>query len=81
MWPETPEQRLRYIKQRQSDLAAEAASNRTADRRPAEDGRRFTGLRIQIGRTLIMVGRMSSAWALPSPGAQAKRPPRKTALS
>ena len=81
MWPETPEQRLMYIKQRQSDLAAEAAANRRRNCRPTDDGRRFTGLRIQVGRTLIMVGRMSSAWALPSPGAQAKRPPGKTAPS
>ena len=81
MWPETPEQRLEYIKERQADLAAEAASNRSAGRRPAEDGRRFTGLRIQVGRTLIMVGQMNSDWALPSPPTQATRPRGKTALS
>jgi hypothetical protein len=81
MWPETPEQRLTYIKQRQSKLAAEASVARSFGRRPSEDVRRFTGLRIQFGRVLIMVGHMSSDLALPSSAAPATRPPRNTVLS
>jgi hypothetical protein len=81
MWLETPEQRLNYIKQRQSDLAAEAIVDRSSDLRGSDDVRRFTGLRIQFGRVLIMVGQMSSDWTLPSSTAPATRPPRKTSLS
>ena len=81
MWPETPEQRLMYIKQRQSELAAEAGDRRSVGRRPSDDARRFTGLRIQFGRVLIMVGQMSSEWALPCSSAPATQPPTKTVLS
>lgn len=82
MWPDTPELRLDYIKERHSELIAEAAANRLVGRRqPTDDGHRFTGLRIQFGRMLIMVGQMSSDLTLPSSGVPATRPPRKTALS
>jgi hypothetical protein len=80
MWPDTPELRLDYIKQRHSEIIAEAARNRLVGRRPpTDDERRFTGLRIQVGRMLIMVGQMSSDWALSPSGGPSDRPPKKSA--
>jgi hypothetical protein len=81
MWPDTPELRLDYIKQRQSELISEGAGDRLAGRhRPTDDGRHFTGLRIQVGRMLIMVGQMNSDWALSPSSEPSDRPPKKSAL-
>jgi hypothetical protein len=57
MWPDTPEQRLDYIKRRQAELIAEAAASRSVARRTAHHDHRFTGLRIRFGSLLIMIGR------------------------
>lgn len=56
MFPQTPDQRLAYIKQKQSALIAEAASDRLVARKKARD-RGFTGLRLQIGALFIVIGR------------------------
>jgi hypothetical protein len=56
MWHELPEQRLAYIHQRQAELIAEAASNRLAPRRKAAV-RNFSGIHLQFGDLLIVIGR------------------------
>jgi hypothetical protein len=58
MWPDSPEQRLMIVKQRQAELRAEAAANRSA-RRVAPD-RSFSGLRLHVGSLIIVVGRTLS---------------------
>jgi len=58
MWPDSPEQRLMIVKQRQAELRAEAAANRSA-RRVAPD-RSFSGLRLRVGSLIIVVGRTLS---------------------
>jgi hypothetical protein len=55
MWPDIPDQRLMIVKQRQAELRAEAATNRST-RKFAPD-RSFSGLRIRVGSLIIVVGR------------------------
>jgi hypothetical protein len=55
MWPDIPEQHLMIVNQRQAELRAEAAANRSA-RRFAPD-RSFSGLRLHVGSLIIVVGR------------------------
>jgi hypothetical protein len=55
MWPEFPEQRLMIVNQRQAELRAEAAANRSAGRNAPD--RSFSGLRIRFGSLIIVVGR------------------------
>jgi hypothetical protein len=57
MWPDMPDQRLDYIKRRQTELIAQAAASRLIARRAAHRDHRFTGLRIRFGSLLIMIGR------------------------
>jgi hypothetical protein len=58
MWPESPEQALIRIKQRQADIRAEVAAGRI---RPArETGSRtyrFWGVRLHVGSFLLVAGR------------------------
>jgi hypothetical protein len=75
MWRQMPEQELAYINRRHSDLIAEAAGSRLAGRHTANEGQRFTGLRIQVGRLLIMVGQMNADLTLPPSAASTSRPP------
>lgn len=82
MWHEHPELRLRMVNERLAELRGEAAAVRLARACPDEDERpRFAGVRIQVGRLLIMVGRMSSEWAPPSSAAPPTRPARDSALT
>lgn len=55
MWPDTPEQRLMIANQRQAELRAEAATNRSAGRSAPDPT--FSGLRIHVGSLIIVVGR------------------------
>jgi hypothetical protein len=74
MWRDDPELRLNLARERISELRSEAAAARLA--RPCiddDDSPRFDGVRIQMGRLLIMVGRMNAEWAPPSPAAPPKR--------
>jgi hypothetical protein len=74
MWRDDPELRLGIAKERIAELRMEAAAARLAKPRPEEDGLpRFAGVRIQVGRLLIMVGRMSPEWAPPRTAAPTKR--------
>lgn len=57
MWPDMPDQRLDYIKRRQTELMAQAAAGRLIARGTAHRDHRFTGLRIRFGSLLIMIGR------------------------
>jgi hypothetical protein len=75
MWHQMPEQELAYINRRHSDLIAEAAGYRLAGRRMSNERQPFTGLRIQIGRLLIMVGQMNVDLTLPPASASTSRPP------
>jgi hypothetical protein len=68
-----PEQDLAMINRHNCDLMAEAADNRLARPRATSEERRFTGLRIQVGRMLIIVGQMSSDLALSPSAASASR--------
>jgi hypothetical protein len=77
MWRNDPELGLRIANERISDRRMEAAAARLA--KPCFDENelpRFAGVRIQVGRLLIMVGRMSSEWAPPSP----TNPPKRRAV-
>jgi thioredoxin-like negative regulator of GroEL len=77
MWRDDPELRLRLANERIAELRMEAAAARLA--RPCTDddeSARFAGVRIQLGRLLIMVGRMSADWA-PPPSAT---PPKRRAV-
>jgi hypothetical protein len=56
MWREMPEQRLTYVRQRQSELIAEAAADRSGGR-PTHSEHGFTGLHLRLGRLLIVIGR------------------------
>jgi hypothetical protein len=74
MWRNDPEQGLRIANERISELRMEASAARLAKPCPEEDEPpRFDGVRIQVGRLLIMVGRMNAEWAPPSPAAPPKR--------
>jgi hypothetical protein len=55
MWLQDPESRLAMINQRGLELRAEAAANRAAAR--TSDCNRFSGLRIQLGSFLLVIGR------------------------
>jgi hypothetical protein len=55
MWLQDPESRLAMINQRGRELRAEAAENRVASR--TRDCTRFSGLRIQLGSFLLVIGR------------------------
>ena len=74
MWRNDPELRLRLARDRNTELRLEAAAARLARSCIDDDGLpRFDGVRIQMGRLLIMVGRMNAEWAPPSPGVPPKR--------
>jgi hypothetical protein len=64
MWPDSPDQRLMIVKQRQAELRAEAAANRSALRFAPD--RSFSGLRLHVGSLIIVVGRTLSD-DMPSP--------------
>jgi hypothetical protein len=82
MWREDPELRLRMVNGRLAELRGEAAAARLAKACTDEDELpRFAGVRIQVGRLLIMIGRMSSEWAPPSSAAPPARPAGDTALT
>jgi hypothetical protein len=58
MWPDTPEQRLMYITQRQAELRAEAAAHRASrTRTDAACTYRVKGLHLHLGTLLIVIGR------------------------
>jgi hypothetical protein len=77
-----PELRLMMANQRLAELRNEAATARLAKACTNEDEMpRFAGIRIQVGRLLIMVGRMSSEWAPPSSAPPPKRVARNSAIS
>ena len=59
MWHEDPEQRLSFIRQRQSEFMTDAADDRSG-RPQRHAGNRiagFSGLQIHLGGLLIAVGR------------------------
>jgi hypothetical protein len=56
MWHDGFEQRMTIVNQRQSELRAEAESNRAIRRRTVGTDR-FSGLQIHLGSLLIVVGR------------------------
>jgi hypothetical protein len=58
MWLEDPQIRLAIVNRRQLELRAEASANRSAARE--RDCTRFSGLRIQLGSFLVVVGRTLS---------------------
>jgi len=58
MWPDTPEQRLMYIAQRQASVRAEVAASRACrTRTDAACAYRVKGLHFHVGTLLIVVGR------------------------
>lgn len=82
MWRENPELRLGMVNERLVELRSEAVTARLTKACTNEDELpRFAGVRIQLGRLLIMVGQMSSEWTPPSSTAPPKRPARDSALT
>lgn len=74
MWRDDPDIRLGIANERIAQLRVEASAACLAKPCPEEDEPpRFDGVRIQVGRLLIMVGRMNAEWAPPSPAAPPKR--------
>jgi hypothetical protein len=57
MWHETPEQRLQYVKERQTELVSQAAADRAVARRAKAADHGFTGLHLRVGTLLIVIGR------------------------
>jgi len=57
MWPDDPTTRLQYITERHAELASEAAADRLARSNRPERTYRVSGLKLQFGALLIVIGR------------------------
>jgi hypothetical protein len=57
MWYDMPEQRLAYVRGRQSQLRSQAAAERAVARRARSADHGFTGLHLRVGTVLIVIGR------------------------
>ena len=57
MWYDMPEQRLEYVKGRQSQLRSQAAAERAVAPRAKAADHGFTCLHLRVGTLLIVIGR------------------------